>query len=431
MRSYQEFLESKRVIVKPVGHGIDPQDVHPLLHPWQNEVVRWSVERGRAALWEECGLGKTVQSLEWARLSADTSLIVAPLGVSAQTVREAVKVDMDVKYVRSGDRVTGPGIWVTNYEMIGHFDPDLFGAVVLDEASILKDHTGRTRNRLIKHFDRVPRRLECTATPAPNDAEELTNHAEFLGVCSRTDMLATYFLHDTDGWRVKRHAREPMFDWMSGWAMALRSPADLGYPDEDYRLPGLDIIPEILPVHVAAEGQLFATDLGGVSGRAAIRRQTLEARCERAGELVDANREPWLLWCGLNDEAKRLTQLIPGAVNVHGAMSPEEKTELLLAFADGEIGTLVSKPSIAGHGMNYQHCAAMAFVGMDDSFEKAYQAIRRCYRYGQTRRVRVHLVLSELESQIAVNVARKERDAEKTRADLVAAMQRARQEMAE
>jgi len=425
--AYADFLASKARDVGAVGHEIDVTDVHPMLHRWQAELVQRAVKGGRCALWEDTGLGKTFQQVEWARLSGATSLIAAPLAVSAQTVREAAKLGIDARYVRNGDQITGPGIWVTNYEMIERFDPRALDAVVLDEASILKNFAGATRTRLIKHFAPVPRRLDCTATPAPNDAEELTSHAEFLGICSRVDMLATYFVHDQDGWRVKGHAREPMFEWMATWATAVRRPSDLGYPDGDYELPGLDIIPELLPVHVAAEGQLFATDLGGVSGRARVRRETLAARCARAAELVAAEPdEPWLLWCDLNDEAELLARLIPGAVNVHGSMSPEEKTELLLAFADGDIKYLITKPSVAGHGMNFQHCARMIFVGLKDSFELFYQAVRRCHRYGQTRRVEVHLVLSELEEQIARNVARKEREAESTRGGLVAAMRRAR-----
>lgn len=427
MTDYADFLASKRRLPPSIGRTVDPSDVHPFLHPWQAEIVTWAVRRGRAALWEDTGLGKTVQSLEWARLSGDTALIVAPLAVSAQTVREAAKLGIDARYVRSGDAITGPGIWVTNYEMVERFDPAELDAVVLDEASILKAHDGKTRLRLIEHFANVPRRLACTATPAPNDPEELTNQAEFLGVATRVDMLSAYFIHDDQGWRVKGHARESMFDWMASWAMAVRRPSDLGYPDDGYELPGIEVIPELLPVEIEAEGQLFPTDLGGVSGRARIRKQTLNARCERAAELVAAEPdEPWLLWCDLNDEADLLATLIPGAVNVHGSMSPDEKTEHLLAFADGEIRTLVSKTSICGHGMNWQHAARMQFVGLRDSFESMYQAVRRCHRYGQTRPVRVHLVLSELEAQIADNVSRKEREAEALRAGLVAAMRRAR-----
>jgi hypothetical protein len=430
MSSYKDFLATKAVAAPSYGHRVDPGEVHPFLHEWQAEVVRWAVEKGRAALWEDTGLGKTAQALEWARLSGDTSLIVAPLAVCQQTARtEAPKLDLNVRYVRGQEQVTGPGIWITNYEMADRFDPRAFDAMVLDEASILKNETGKTRTKMIQHFAPVPRRLDCTATPAPNDADELTSHAEFLGICSRTDMLATYFIHDQDGWRPKKHAVEPMYRWLSTWAMALRRPSDLGdYSDGGYILPGLEIIPQLLPVEIEAEGQLFATSLGGVGGRAAVRRQTLDARCERAAELVEAEpREPWLLWCGLNDEANLLAKLIPGAVNVHGGMSPEEKAEALLGFASGDIQILVTKPKIASFGMNWQHAARMAFVGLGDSYEAYYQCIRRCYRYGQPRVVHAHIVLSELEAQIAQNVARKERDAAEVMDGMVRAMQRSRQ----
>lgn len=433
MTAYTEFLASKATAAPSFGHVIDPGEVHPFLHDWQKEVVAWAVEKGRAALWEDTGLGKSVQALEWARLSGDTALIVAPLAVCQQTAKvEAPKVDLDVRYVRSQDQVTGSGIWITNYEMVDHFDPRAFDAMVLDESSILKNETGKTRTKLIKHFAPVPRRLSCTATPAPNDPEELTSQAEFLGICSRTDMLATYFIHDEAGWRPKRHAIEPMYRFLATWAMALRRPSDLGagYDDAGYILPGLEIIPELLPVEIEVEGQLFATDLGGVGGRHAVRRQTLEARCGRVAELVAAEPdEPWLLWCGLNAEADLLARLIPGAVNVHGSMSPEEKAEGLLGFASGDIQILVTKPKVASFGMNYQHCSRAAFCGLSDSQEQYYQCIRRCYRYGQPRVVNAHIVLSELESQIAQNVARKEMEAAKIMDGMVRAMQHARAEL--
>lgn len=429
---YADFLASKRAVTTTTGREITDGEVHPFLHPWQGELVRQAVARGRSALWATTGMGKTVQQLEWARLSGDTALVVAPLAVCHQTVREARDhLDLDATYVRSGEEITGPGVWVTNYEMIERFDARALDAVVLDEGSILRDSTGKTRNLLIEHFADVPRRLTCTATPAPNQAEELTNQAEFVGASSRVDMLATYFIHDEDGWRPKGHARRPMYRWMAGWATALRSPSDLGYSDAGYVLPGLDIVPELVEAEVSAEGQLFATDLGGVGGRAKVRRQTLAARCGRAAELIAAEPdEPWLLWCGLNDEADQLARDLPDAVNVHGSMSPEEKAEALLAFADGGIHTLITKPSIAGRGLNWQRCARQAFVGLSDSYEDYFQCIRRSHRYGQTRRVRAHIVLSELEQQIAANVARKEREADQMMGELVAAMRAAREDAA-
>ena len=410
--AYAEFLGRKGLAVATVGPPVDVAAVHPMLHEWQRRIVAWAVRTGRAAIWADTGLGKTFMQVEWARLSADRALIVAPLAVCQQTVREAAKLGVTARYVRADADAAGPGIWVTNYEMTPHFDPAGFGAVVLDESSILKDVTSKTRDRMIAEFREVPRRLCCTATPAPNDVAELANHAEFLGQATRREMLSTYFVHDQAGWRAKGHARAPMFRWMASWALAIRKPSDLGYPNDGYDLPGLDIVPHLLAVDVVPEGQLFATDLGGVGGRAKVRKATLDARCARAAELVAAEPDqPWLLWCGLNDEADRLATLIPGAVNVRGAMSPEDKADKLLAFADGQIRYMITKPGIAAYGLNFQHCARMAFVGLSDSYEQYYQAIRRCYRYGQTRPVHAHIVLSELEGQIAANVARKEREA--------------------
>jgi SNF2 domain-containing protein/helicase-like protein len=431
--TYADFLAQKSPRVE--AEGVREFTVSPFLHDWQAEIVRWAARVGRAAIWADTGLGKTVMQIEWARaMTADhdgTALIVAPLAVCHQTVREAEKVGVRARYVRDWAAITEPGVYVTNYEMVERFDPDLIDAVVLDEASILKQSNGKTRNMLIEHFSSVPYRLACTATPAPNDPEELTNQAEFLGHMSRTHMLAAYFVHDDEGWRLKGHARRPMFRWMSTWAVAIRRPSDMGYPDDGYQLPGLSIIPELVSVEIEAEGQLFATDLGGVGGRAAIRRDTLDARCQRAADLVAAEPdEPWLLWCGLNAEAERLARLIPGAVNVDGSWSPDAKAEALLDFADGKIQVLITKPSIAAFGLNWQHCARMAFVGLSDSYEAYYQSIRRCYRYGQTRVVNAHLILSELEAQIAANVARKEREASGITAELVNEMHTSRKESA-
>lgn len=402
--------------------SVGPGDLHHSLKPFQVDVTRWACEVGRPAVWADTGLGKTRMQLEWSRVMADTSLIVAPLAVGQQTAEEAERIHSGARYVRSSAEVDGPGIYVTNYEMVDHFDPSMFGAVALDEASILKQSDGKTRTKLIRHFREVPFRSTWTATPAPNDPEELTNQAEFLGHMTRTNMLAAYFVHDQDGWRLKGHAVEPMLDWMSTWAIAIRRPSDLGYSDEGYELPGLEIIPEIVDVEIeAGDGELFAVSIGGVQGRGKVRRESLGERVKRTAELVYAEPdEPWLLWCGLNDEATLLESLIPGSVNVHGSMSPEEKADRLLGFAHGEFRVLITKPKIAGLGMNYQHSARMAFVGLNDSYEQYYQGIRRQYRYGQTRVVRAHVVLSHIEEQIAANVRRKETQANRVIDGLVA-----------
>lgn len=427
--SYQEFLARKQSRIELPGRDVAADEIHPMLHDWQNELVRWAVKTSRAALWADTGLGKTVMQLEWARLSGGHPIIVAPLAVCQQTVREAVKLGIHAEYVCAYDDIeplSQTTMYVTNYERVQGFPAAAFDAVVLDESSILKQSDGKTRSMLIDWARDVPHRLACSATPAPNDPEELTNQAEWLGRMSRTHMLAAYFVHDQDGWRLKGHARRPMMQWMAQWAVALTKPSDVGGNDTGYNLPGLDVVPEIVQTEIEAEGQLFATDIGGVTGRSQLRRQTLTARVDRAAKLVANEPGPWIMWCALNAEAEALAAAISGAVNVHGALDPDEKARLLLGFADGDFDVLISKPSIASQGLNYQHCARMAFVGLGDSYEQYYQAIRRCYRYGQQRVVRAHVIVSDLESQIAANVARKEKQASQITTALVDEMRRVR-----
>ncbi|MGV7669117.1 SNF2-related protein [Mycobacterium kansasii] len=434
MTSYTDFLSRKSRLAVPLGRDCAPSEVHPFLHPWQREIVAWAVCAGRAALWEDTGLGKTLQQLEWARLSTDRrALIVAPLAVCQQTVREAAKIGLPAAYVKHPNDIEPyehVTVFITNYERLHLFSASSFDSVVLDESSILKQSDGKTRSMLIDWARDIPHRLACSATPAPNDPEELTNQAEWLGRMTRTHMLAAYFIHDQDGWRLKRHGREPMYQWMSQWAVALRKPSDYGGDDTGYTLPSLRIVDHVLPTNndIIPDGQLFATEIGGVTGRAQVRRATLQARVARAAELVAAEPdESWLLWCGLNAEADALAAVIPGAVNVHGALDPDQKARLLLSFADGDIRALVTKPQIASLGMNWQHCARMAFVGLGDSYEQYYQAIRRCYRYGQQRIVQAHIILSDLESQIANNVKSKERQASEITDGLIRHTRRVRE----
>lgn len=420
--AYADFLARRKARVPHAGIDLTSGDLHDSMKPFQVDVTSWAAKVGRPAVWADTGLGKTRMQLEWCRVMADTSLIVAPLGVARQTPEEAALIHSDARYVRHQDEITGPGVYVTNYEMVDQFDAGSFGAVALDEASILKQSDGKTRTKLIRHFEDVPFRSTWTATPAPNDPEELTNQAEFLGHMTRTNMLAAYFVHDQDGWRLKGHAVDPMLDWMSTWALAIRRPSDIGYGDDGYDLPGLNIIPQVVDAEIeAGDGELFAMTIGGVQGRSKVRRETLDARVSRAVELAASEPdEPWLMWTGLNDEADALAASIPGAVNVHGSMSPDEKADYLLGFAHGEFRVLVTKLKIAGLGMNYQHCARMAFVGLNDSYEQYYQGMRRCHRYGQTRQVDAHIVLSQIESQIADNVARKEQQANRVIDGLIA-----------
>ncbi len=373
--TYADFLDNKRRTVPPVGITVASDEIHESMFGFQREIVRWACEKGRAAIFADTGLGKTRMQVEWARLIADRTLILVPLSVARQTVRDAKRIGVDVKYVRHPEEVgDGPGEWTTNYEMADQFDPAMFDAVVLDESSILKNVTGSTRLNLTKQWANTPYRLACTATPAPNDVAELCNHAEFLGVMPRNEMLAAYFVHDDEGWRLKGHAADAMYEWMTEWSVALRRPSDIGHPEEDglYDLPPLNIYGHAGVVTIHPEGLVFATDLGGVSGRHKVRRNTLDARVDESLELA---RKPgqWIVWCGLNPEADAIAGGLDDAVNVEGSWTPDKKAEAIEAFQDGQIRVLVTKPSIAGFGINFQNCHQMIFLGMNDSYEQYYQ----------------------------------------------------------
>ena len=425
---YGAFLASKRRRVAETGRHVDPGEVHPSLFDWQNLIVRWAAHKGRAAVFADTGTGKTRIMIEWSRLVADRALVVAPLVVCQQTVREAARIGVGVRYVRDQSEAEGPGVWITNYERTDRFDFSTFPAVAIDESSRLKHRDSKTTIDLTEAVRDVPFRLASTATPAPNDVAELCTHAEWLGVMKRAEMLATYFVNDGKEWRLKGHAAGPMYRWMASWAVALRRPSDIGYSDDGHELPTLSVRAAMVDVDLPAEdGALFAGGVGGVSGRATVRKLTVAARVERAVELVAAEPdEPWVVWCGLNPEADGVAGALAErgfkVVNVEGSQAPEEKASAMEAFMDGQVQVLVTKPKIAGFGMNFQHCARMSFVGLSDSFEAYYQCIRRCLRYGQDREVVAYVVLSDAESAIADNVARKEREAERMTAQLVAAM---------
>jgi len=407
LKTYAEFLDAKLRRSASCGAEASEGDVHESLFDWQSSIVCRAVRVGRIAVFADTGLGKTRMQVEWSRLSASRSLILAPLSVARQTVREARKIGVVVTYARDMSDIGDTGVFITNYERASKFDASAFGAVCLDESSILKSFTGSTRNALIKQWMDTPFRSSWSATPAPNDVTELCNQSEFLGILPRNEMLAAYFVHDQDGWRLKGHAAAPMFDWMRTWCIAARKPSDVGGEDSNFELPELVIEADVVKCPIQQDGQLFATDLGGVGGRAKIRKATLDARIEKTVDLLGRPGQ-WIAWCGLNDEAKALERAIPDSVNVHGSLSPEEKTAAFEAFQDGDLRVLVTKPSIAGFGMNFQNCHQMAFVGINDSWESYYQSIRRCWRFGQTKSVIAHIVVSELEKSIVRNIERKE-----------------------
>lgn len=419
--TYEEFIAQKRLAAPTTGIE-EPGELSPLLFSFQRDIATWALRRGRAAIWADCGLGKSWMALEWARVVSESHamapvLILTPLAVAQQFVREGAKLGIEVKHVRESADVQD-GINVCNYERLHRLDPSVFSGVVLDESSILKDYSSSTRNALIEDFARTPFKLACTATPAPNDHMELGNHAEFLGVMNRTEMLAMFFTHDggsTQDWRLKGHARKDFWRWVCSWAAAIRSPADLGYDDAGFVLPPLNTHQHEVATdleHARATGTLFVMEARGLKEQREARKRSLAARVELAAEIV--SREPeeqWLIWCDLNNESKSLTKAIEGAVEITGSDDPEDKESRIMDFIDGKARVIVTKPSIAGFGVNLQNCARVMFVGLSHSFEAWYQAIRRVYRFGQKRPVECHVVTSDAEGAVVANLKRKQQDA--------------------
>lgn len=426
---YADFLRAKSVEQPDTGLA-DIPELPGVLFPFQRDIVRWALRRGRAAIFAGTGLGKTLMEMAWAdavvRATGHKVLILAPLAVAAQFIREADKFGIAARHCRAGSDV-GPGINITNYEKLAHFDLSLFGAVVLDESSILKAYDGKTRTMLIEACKAIPFRLAATATPSPNDFMELGNHAEFLDIMSYTDMLATFFVHDggdTSQWRLKGHAEGPFWRWMCSWAVMLQRPSDFGYEDGGYNLPPLNQKEHIVGVEYrpsAETGLLFPLEARTMSERIGARKDTVELRVKKAVDLTPADR-PFVWWCNLNAESEALAKAIPGAVEVRGSDNEESKERRLVDFSEGRIRVLVTKPSICGFGMNWQHCADTGFVGLNDSFEQVYQAIRRFWRFGQTNPVNVHFIAAETEGAVLANIRRKEADAERMARAMVAHM---------
>lgn len=428
MKSYEEFLKEKSVRVEP--GGFDTDERNPALFDWQNDIVKWAVKKGRAAIFSDCGTGKTRLLLWWAELihrhEDRPVLILAPLAVSQQTKREGEKCGIDVKTVRDQSECVN-GLNITNYEMLEHFRAEEFCAVVLDESSIIKHKDGKTRQMIQEMFEKTRYKLCCTATPAPNDYMELGTHAQFLGVMKQTEMLATFFVHDggeTQNWRLKGHAQKRFFEWVAGWACCFRRPQDLGYENDGYDLPELRVheITVESAGTVLNDGQtmMFAPVGKTLLERRSARRNSLNERVEKAAEIANGTREQVLVWCDLNSESKALTKAITGAVEVEGSMPLQEKEDGITGFLSGENRVLVSKPSIAGFGINAQNAHIEIFVGLSDSFEQYYQAVRRCWRFGQKEPVDVYIVISDAEGAVKANIQRKQADAERMTGELVA-----------
>lgn len=401
---YQEFLKSKKVSVERSGFDVDEAELSPFLFDFQKYCVRRALASGRFALFEDCGLGKTVQQLEWSRhVSKHTDkpvLILAPLGVISQTIEEGVKFGFDVAEIESTEfeKVLDTGIYITNYDNLDNIHAGLFGGVVLDESSILKNFTGKTRNKLIAEFKSTPYKLCCTATPSPNDTTELCNHAEFLNVMNRNEMLAMYFVHDggsTSDWRLKGHAEQTFWDFVSTWAVMLNKPSDIGYSDERYDLPPLNVTNEIIVTPKRDNGRLFNDTAVSATDYHKELRNTYKERLQRVAEIVNGSKDSFIVWIDHDDEGKLLRELIPDAVEVKGSDKKEYKKDKLLGFGRGEFRVLVTKLKIAQFGLNYQNCHNQIFASLDFSFEATYQGIRRSYRFGQTEQVNICLISTD------------------------------------
>lgn len=415
--AYDRFLSQKRFFTTDAGIDLPLGALNPMLFDFQKVMVQWALRKGRACLFADTGLGKSFCELEWSwQIHINTGgivLIVAPLAVAQQTVREGRKFGVLARLARSQEDVTERGIYVTNYDRLHLFDLSAFVGIVLDESSILKSYTGKTTQDLIDRCANIPYRLACSATPAPNDHEELGNHAEFLGVMTRTEMLSQYFVHDggdTSKWRLMGHADEAFWQFVGTWAVAIRKPSDLGFPNDGYDLPPLHFTDHCIDMEECEyTGRLFPVEAETLTEQRQVKRRTLGVRASHASALARTEHtEQFLIWCELNDESAQVTKLIPDAVEVKGADSTEHKEKSMLDFAEGNLRVLVSKSSICGFGMNFQKCARHIFVGVNHSYEKNYQGIRRCWRFGQTRPVMVHRIYSPEETPVIRNLKRKE-----------------------
>jgi DNA modification methylase len=419
---YAQFLEKKQQ--HQVTVGFDAENLSEKLFDYQKAIVTWAVKRGRAAIFADTGMGKSFMQSAWAgavyNYTNKNVLILAPLCVAPQTVKEAAKLGVNIKYVREPQQETG--IYITNYEMMDAFEDQikqgLFSAIVLDESSILKHQDSKTRSKIIDLCKDIPYRLSCTATPSPNDFMELGSQAEFLGLMTSMEMLAMFFTHDsseTSKWRLKGHGRSKFWEWLATWSVLIKKPSDLGFSDKGYDLPPLNID------HVKIEGDLVIEDTG-LKARNLAKKLTVDERVAACAEMVNKTTGSIIVWCHRNEEGQKLRELIPDAIEVSGADDIDEKEEKLDLFTNGKARVLITKPKIAGFGMNWQHCNQMYFVGLSDSYEQIYQAIRRCWRFGQTKPVDVFMVAHSAEGQVLENIKRKEDQANEMTREMISFM---------
>jgi len=423
---YSDFIANKAVTHMDAGFQIQASDIAWPLKDFQRDAVSWACRRGRAALFADTGLGKTLMQLAWAHLVMEKTdkpvLVVTPLCVAQQTVREGAKFGIGCEYIRE-PKFCNYRIHVTNYEMLKNFTPDNYSGIVLDESSILKGMDGKMRRYITEFAQTIPYRLSCTATPSPNDFMELGTQSEFLGIMSQVEMLAMFFIHDgedTAKWRLKGHGRAKFWEWLSTWALVIRNPSDLGYSGEGYDLPPLVYQDHI--VETGVNDGLFVKIAQGLQERNQARRESIDMRVERAAEIANSVDRHCIVWCHMNEESEKLENQITDGVQVYGSMSPEKKEELISGFTNGDLEKLITKPKIAGFGLNWQHCNHMIFVGLSDSWESFYQAVRRCWRFGQDKPVYVHIVTADTEGAVLENIRRKQQQNEQMAKEMAAIM---------
>lgn len=381
-----------------------------MLYEFQKDIVRWALKKGKACIFADCGLGKTPIQLSWAyqvhRHTGGKILILAPLAVADQTKREAEKFGYVAKVVEKQEDCIS-GINITNYEKLDRFITNEFTGIVLDESSILKSYSGKVRTAIIQNFHEVPYKLACTATPAPNDYMEIGNHSEFCGVMTRAEMLSMFFVHDggeTSKWRLKGHAEDVFWQWLATFSVFVDNPNNIGYEIEGYNLPPLNI------QEIIVDGDSPTTETLTLTERRQARKDSLKLRCEQAAHLVNSSDDQWIVWCDLNDEGNALEKLIDKSKNVQGSDTNQYKSDAMLEFSKGNLKCLISKPRLCGFGMNWQNCHNMIFTGLSDSYEQFYQALRRCWRFGQEKSVNVYIIIYSKEGCVKENIERKQTD---------------------
>lgn len=426
--TYEDFLKNKELKSIKAGFDVPNEWLSDKLFPFQRDIVRWALKKGKAAILTGCGTGKTFMLLMWAwcvhKKTNGNVLIVAPLSVVKQTAREAKKFDICTVNICREQEDVKDGINIANYEIVEKFNAEDFVAVVLDESSILKSFTSKTTADFTQRFHRTPYKLLCTATIAPNDFTEIGTSAEFLGIMSRTEMLATYFVHDggkTSDWRLKKAGVNKFWEWFATWAIYFNSPSDLGYEIKGYDLPELTI-ETVLTESKVNDYEMFVKVAETLQERREARKESMEDRTDKALALTQSDNSQWLLWVDYNDESEMLRKKIPDCVEIKGSDDPETKAQASIDFANGDIRCLVSKPSIFGFGSNFQGCHNEIFCGLSDSYERFYQAVRRCWRFGQTREVKVYIILSEKEVSILENIKKKQAQMDEMQRNMTALM---------